>query len=135
MSVPTAAAIITPIGGPNGARHQVVKVPAASAFTPAHFNPVPAAADLQGGTVGVVYAELVTVQGGTPAYSFAVSAGSLPPGLMLGSSTGQIAGTPSLAAVYSFTVTVTDANGFQGSQSFTIAIVSPSVGGNYGFVA
>ncbi len=46
-------------------------------------------------------------------------AGTLPPGLSIGSATGTISGTPTTAGAYAVTVTVTDSAGFHGSASFT----------------
>lgn len=71
-------------------------------------------------TVGVAVAgDLVTtVSGGQPPYTFAISAGSLPPGMSLaatsnpdGSETITIEGTPTQAGSGSFDLTVTDAAG------------------------
>ena len=59
--------------------------------------------------LGVVYANAgCTAQGGTPAYLYSISAGSLPTGLSISSSTGAVTGTPTTAGTYSFTVQVQD---------------------------
>lgn len=57
--------------------------------------------------VGVAYAERFQGSGGVPPYSYAVIAGSLPPGLTLDAS-GLLTGTPTAAGVYGFTVHVAD---------------------------
>ena len=98
-----------------------------------YFQPVPVAVVLQGGSVGVAYSETVTCQGGTPPFSYSLFSGSLPAGLTL-SSSGLISGTPTTSSTYSFFIAVTDANGFQGFQNFSIAIGTPS-GGNYIIIA
>ncbi len=59
-------------------------------------------------TGGRPYSTSLTAAGGISPYSWSVSSGSLPPGLTLNSSTGQISGTPHVAGTYSFTVTVSD---------------------------
>jgi hypothetical protein len=62
-------------------------------------------------TGGQGYTAVVGVTGGTPAYSFSLSFGSLPSGLSLNASTGEISGTPlhsTAGSTYSFQVTVTD---------------------------
>jgi hypothetical protein len=46
--------------------------------------------------------------GGTPPYTYAISAGALPPGVNINSSTGQLSGTPTAAGTATGTVTVTD---------------------------
>jgi putative Ig domain-containing protein/fibronectin type III domain protein len=63
---------------------------------------------LPDGTAQVQYGGLLSASGGLAPYSWSLTAGALPPGLALGSSTGAIAGTPSAAGQYSFTVQVQD---------------------------
>jgi len=85
----------------------------------------------------VGYSQVVFVTGGSPAYTFAVTSGSLPPGLSLDAVTGAITGTPTTNGTYTFTVQVTDGNGRTATRSFTIR-VDVSIGGgaaNYGWVA
>jgi hypothetical protein len=74
------------------------------------------------GQVGSGYSSGVTATGGTAPYTFAVISGSLPPGLTLNASTGAITGTPSSEGTFSFTIQVTDANGYTSSASCTITI-------------
>lgn len=107
-----------------------------AAFPPVHYTPVPAAQELKGGAPGVVYSETITAQGGTAPYTFATTTGALPSGTSLTGSTGVIAGTPSTPGTFNFTITVTDANGYTGSQAFTIVIAAPSggSGGAYVFI-
>lgn len=64
---------------------------------------------LASGQVGTTYSTAVTAAGGTTPYSWSVISGSLPKGLSLNSSSGQISGTPTQAGDSSFTVQVTDA--------------------------
>jgi hypothetical protein len=68
---------------------------------------------------GVAYSQTLTASGGTGPYTFAVTAGSLPPGLTLDPNTGVLSGTPTANGSYSFTVTATDANGCTGSQAYS----------------
>jgi hypothetical protein len=86
---------------------------------------------LPNGTVGVAYPpQTLSVTGGTPPYSFALSAGTLPPGLSLNSLTGVISGTPTTAGTYSFTVTATDSSSpthLTAMQSFTVVIEAPAL--------
>jgi hypothetical protein len=63
---------------------------------------------LSDGTVGMVYGETIVVSGGTPPYTWAITAGSLPPGLELDTATGDIKGTPVIDGTFAFTVEVTD---------------------------
>jgi large repetitive protein len=134
-SVPTAPSPATPITDTGkGARHQIVRS-AVPNYTPSHYAPVPVGAVLQGGTPGAAYSETISEQGGTSPYTFAVTSGALPTGTSLNSSTGNISGTPSAAASFGFTVTVTDSLGFTGSQAFTIVVSAGGGVSNYGFVA
>ena len=60
------------------------------------------------GQVGVPYTSALVASGGTPPYTFAITAGSLPPGLTLNPATGAITGTPTTAGVYPFTAEAVD---------------------------
>jgi len=64
---------------------------------------------------------VATPIGGSGEYSFAVTSGTLPPGLNL-STPGVISGTPSAAGAYSFTVTATDNLGYTASQEYAITV-------------
>jgi large repetitive protein len=127
MAVPVASVEITPVtNAGKGAKHQIVKGTSSVSFPPSHFNPVPIGSILQSGIVGTAYSEIISAQGGTPSYTFAVTSGSLPTGLSLAGGTGIISGTPTVAATSSFTITVTDSNGFTGSFGFEIIVTAPS---------
>jgi mono/diheme cytochrome c family protein len=66
-------------------------------------------ATLAGGTVGTAYSQTVAASGGTGSYTWSISAGALPAGLNLNTSSGLISGTPTTAgAATNFTVMVTD---------------------------
>ncbi len=77
------------------------------------------------GTVGRPYSAVnLSASGGSGAgYSFAVTDGALPPGLNLGA--GTIAGTPTTAGTYAFTITATDGASASGAASFSILIHPP----------
>jgi large repetitive protein len=78
---------------------------------------------LLGGRRTIAYSQSVgPAAGGTAPYTYAVTAGSLPPGLTLNPATGGLAGTPTLSGTYPFTITATDANGFTGAQIYSLAI-------------
>ena len=74
------------------------------------------------GQVLVAYSYQFNATGGTPAYSYAVSAGAPPTGTTL-SATGLLSGTPSTAGAYNFTVRATDAAGVQASVPVAITII------------
>ena len=87
------------------------------------FSP---ASTLPGATVGTAYSQTVTAGNGTGPYTWAVSSGTLPSGLTLGSS-GVISGTPTSTASKTFTIQATDANGCTGTVSYTLAPVCPTL--------
>lgn len=63
---------------------------------------------LNNGVQGTLYNAPLTATGGVPPLTWSISSGSLPPGLSLDSSTGQISGTPTTQGTSSFTAEVTD---------------------------
>ena len=80
------------------------------------------------GVVGVVYGGVTFQQtGGSTPITWSVSAGSLPAGLALNSSTGQITGTPTQTGTFVVTVTATDANGCTGSLQISFTVTCPVI--------
>lgn len=78
---------------------------------------------LPAGVVGTAYLQTITASGSVALpYTFAVSSGALPDGLMLNAATGVISGTPTTAAAYAFTVTATDTDGCVGIQAYAFDI-------------
>jgi hypothetical protein len=64
----------------------------------------------------------ITASGGSAPYTFAVTSGSLPPGVTLTAS-GVLSGTPTASGSFNFTVTATDAGGTcTGSQSYKLDV-------------
>jgi hypothetical protein len=59
-------------------------------------------------TQGVPYTQTLQGTGGNPAYSWQITAGTLPSGLALDSTTGIISGTPLSSGLANFSVTVSD---------------------------
>jgi hypothetical protein len=60
------------------------------------------------GDVGGNYSQTLLATAGTPPYNWSISAGRLPPGLNINSSTGAISGTITATGTYNFTAKVTD---------------------------
>lgn len=73
------------------------------------------------GAVGSSYNQTFTGGGGTAAYTFAVTTGSLPSGITL-SSGGVLSGTPVINGTFNFTVTATDANSCTGNQAYSLVV-------------
>ncbi|MHA3774172.1 DUF4082 domain-containing protein [Verrucomicrobiota bacterium sgz303538] len=65
---------------------------------------------LPDGNANVAYNATLAASGGTLPRTWALTSGSLPPGLTLASSTGGISGTPTTAGTFSFTVQVSDSS-------------------------
>ena len=104
----------TDSGGNTGSRAYTLAVQTVMALGPATL---PAA------TNGTAYSATVVATGGTgTGYTYAVSSGSLPPGLTLDPATGVISGTPTSAGSYPFTITATDSGGNTGSRAYTLAV-------------
>lgn len=95
--------------------------------------PVPSCNTPPNGQVGLTYSHTFTATGGTPPYTWSITAGSLPTGLSLNSSTGVVSGTPTASGTFTFTITATDATPLSGSVSCSITIApSPAAGGGLG---
>jgi len=72
---------------------------------------------LPSGTVGMSYSQSATASGGTAPYTYAITSGSLPPGLSL-SASGALSGTPTTSGSFNFTVTATDTYGASGARAY-----------------
>ena len=79
---------------------------------------------------GAPYSVTLTATGGTTPYTWSVNAGTLPPGLTL-SSAGVLAGTPTTAGSYPFSVNVIDQNNGIATASITL-VVGPGLSLTFG---
>jgi hypothetical protein len=77
--------------------------------------------------VGTPYVLVLDATGGTPGYSWSVTAGQLPPGVSLASSTGIVSGSPTASGKYSAQVTLSDAStpADKKSSTITISVAAP----------
>jgi hypothetical protein len=80
---------------------------------------------LPAGTFGVAYNQTISATGGTPPYTFSISAGALPPGVTM-SALGSISGTPTSIGTFNFTVMVTDSLSQTGTQPLSIVVAAPA---------
>jgi hypothetical protein len=78
-------------------------------------------ATLPGATVGVTYSEPLQAASGTLPYTWSVSSGSPPSGLVL-QTNGDLSGIPTTAGTFTFTVQVTDNLKNQASEQLSITI-------------
>lgn len=72
--------------------------------------------------VGDPISTVFTASGGEGPYTYSVSAGSLPAGLSLNSSTGALTGTPATPGAYSFDITATDVRSATASKTYSGAV-------------
>ncbi len=89
-------------------------------------TPAVASSTLPNGELGMPYSAQLIAGGGTPPYnSWALSSGSLPPGLSLDAPTGAVNGTPTRNGTFAFTATVKDTVGvISPAQSLSITVTS-----------
>ncbi|HWW82179.1 MAG TPA: Ig domain-containing protein, partial [Vicinamibacterales bacterium] len=91
----------------------IAKVSAVAGSCSIAIAPGPLAVTCASGsaTVATPYSSAVTVAGGVQPYTFAVTSGALPTGLILNTSTGAITGTPSSSGIAAYSIKVSDATG------------------------
>lgn len=73
------------------------------------------------GVSGIAYSATLSASGGIGQYTYSVSSGALPTGLVL-STSGQITGTPTRVGAFNFVILARDANGQTGTANLTINI-------------
>lgn len=77
---------------------------------------------LPNGAIGKTYSQTLVATGGVSPYSWSVLSGSLPPGIVLNSSSGLLSGTPTTLGTFSVTIKVQDNASASTSKPFSIAI-------------
>ncbi|MGF6418916.1 outer membrane autotransporter protein [Stenotrophomonas sp. AN71] len=85
---------------------------------------------LPNASAGTAYNQNLTATGGTGTYTYALAAGTLPPGITL-SSAGVLSGTPTAAGSFTSTITVTDSSTgggpYTGNRAYTFNVSAPSL--------
>jgi Putative Ig domain len=99
---------------------------AIAAFIPASVTVT--TSSLPGATEGDAYSATLEAEGGTPPYTWSVTAGSLPAGLSLDASTGVISGTPTGSGTSDFTVQAEDTGDLTGTAPLSITVAASSSG-------
>ncbi len=89
---------------------------------PAYATLVVTTTSLPNAAPTVAYSETLVATCGDGAYTWSVTNGSLPTGLSLTNSTGEITGTPSAAGSNTFTVQVASGDGQTDTQQLTITV-------------
>ncbi len=83
--------------------------------------------------VGGTYYSMFSFSGGAAPYTWSVASGSLPPGLTLQTDSccgptdanDDVAGTPTTVGTYTFTMRVSDYDGQQATQQFSLTVAPP----------
>jgi hypothetical protein len=78
------------------------------------------------GTPGAAYSQTLRAAGGTPAYTWSITSGSLPAGLTLAAGSGVISGTPTTSGTFFFTAKVTDRGSPVQAKSVSLSITVTS---------
>ena len=77
------------------------------------------------GTVGVTYSDQLPTPPLAAPLSWSVSAGALPGGISLNSTTGMLTGTPAASGTFNFTVKVTDTKSQSASSAVVLSVNPP----------
>jgi hypothetical protein len=108
-------------------------LPVSRAFT-LTVTPAPALSitttTLPPGSVNAKYSAIISAAGGVLPLAWTMTSGALPPGLVLGPNSGQIAGTPAALGTFPFTVQAKDSSlpspGQTAQASLVITIAQPA---------
>ncbi|WP_420973166.1 Ig domain-containing protein, partial [Brucella ciceri] len=73
------------------------------------------------------YSAKYKVEGGTGPYKWSVASGELPAGLSLNDDTGELTGTVKASGKFSFTIQVTDAEGYTKTRDESFTIAAPTI--------
>ncbi len=81
-------------------------------------------ATLPSASLNVPYSTTLTSRGGLKPITWSVASGTLPTGITLDATTGQLSGTPTSSATASFTVRTTDSESQTATKAFTFPVSS-----------
>ncbi|MFH0865893.1 MAG: Ig domain-containing protein [Bacteroidota bacterium] len=87
---------------------------------------------LSNGVIGSIYSQFVQAENGTTPYTWSISLGALPSGLVIDSITGEISGTPTSTGSFSFVVKCVDSVAAEDTQSLSIVINTQGSSGGGG---
>ena len=76
---------------------------------------------------GASYTWTPKASGGTSAYKWSKSSGTLPTGMKINASTGKITGKPTKAGTFKFTIKAVDKNKIAGTKAFTVKVIAAKV--------
>jgi gliding motility-associated-like protein len=124
-TTPLTASTIFYIEVSKGTCANVDRVPVTVTVNPAIVLP---ATVLANATLAASYSKQITAAtGGTPAFTYALAAGSTLPASLTISANGTIAGTPTTAGDYNFSITATDSKGCSATTAYTLKVTDALV--------
>ena len=112
--------------GQNTGSFSILEVPENTLLCPA-IAVGPASAALPDVVVGTAYSQQFSQTGGVGPISFSKSAGVLPNGIGLNSSTGLLSGTPTETGTFDFTIEANDQNGCFGTATYSLHVQCPDI--------
>ena len=121
---PTAAGVATFTVRATNAAGSNSKQLSLTVNAPATPPSIVTSSPLPSAVTGAAYSQTLVASGTTP-ITWAVTSGTLPAGLTLGSSTGILSGTPTAAGVSTFTVSATNAAG-SNSKQLSLTVTAPA---------
>jgi hypothetical protein len=92
-------------------------------------SPVITTTSLPAATAGVAYGAALTASGGKLPYRWTLSAGTLPQGLSLDSTSGNITGTTNQSGTFAFTAQVTDSASLSDTQPLSLSVFTQNNSG------
>jgi len=99
--------------------------------TPVTLSFSPASGVLDPAMAGEGYTQAISATGGSGTVTYSHTGGTVPDGVILNQTTGELTARPISAAAplgqYSFTITATDANGATGSATYTLEVAQLEV--------
>jgi hypothetical protein len=94
------------------------------------YKPTITTTSLPDASISVIYSTTLQAAHGTSPYSWTISSGTLPSGLSLNSTTGEISGTPTTIGQSNFTIRVTDSNNQTSTTDLSIQVHGNTPVGN-----
>ena len=99
----------------------IIQIAAPSPLSITSVSPLPTA------IVGTPYTTTLQASGGYPPYTWTITSGALPAGLILNPTTGVVSGTPIIASTYTLTVMVVDSKDATSGMPIAITTTTSNI--------